>query len=118
MHNYGNWRARIHARLSAGGAGTSVGSVFEDGLEVDVTVGVVELEAALDVIEVVEHQLFRPRLVALGNGVDDQRVLIVAATVSGGRVVEKDGQAGQHAQLAHAARQRRIARQFRGEGVE
>src|SRR5689334_8251050 len=65
----------------------------EDRLEVRLAVAVVQAHAALDVVQVVEHQLLGARAVALGHRVDDHLLLVVAAALGRGRVVEEDDQA-------------------------
>src|SRR5688500_10003800 len=55
-------------------------SPFEDRFQIGFFGGVVELHAALDMVEVLEHQALGARRVALGNGLDDLRMLIGTAT--------------------------------------
>src|SRR6185295_9171594 len=65
-------------------------SAAEDRLEVRFPVAVVQLQAAFDVIEVVQHDLLGAGAIALGDGVDDHLVLVIAAALGRRRVVQED----------------------------
>jgi len=93
-------------------------SAAKDRLQVDLLGRRLELHAALDVVQVFEHQALGARGIAFGDCIDDLRVFVGAATRRRGCVVQKDHEARQHRQLAHAARQRGVARQLSRQRME
>ena len=78
----------------------------------------IQLQALLDVVEVMRHQRLRLGYVAALDRGEDLFVLVGAAARRRRRVVQRDDQAGEDGQLAHRARQRRVAGELGEQHVE
>ena len=98
--------------------GTAVALPFKYCFQIHFIIDYVKIQRALNVVEVIEHELRGFVGVALRDRIGDGGVLVGTAADADRRVVQQDDKTRQRGQFTQAARIRRVASERRREVVE